>query len=183
MTIATIDDLQAALDKGLLRHVRLLQFSMAISPLVWLAVGILSVMGQPVRLASDGPGSMFLACVGLAAIVLFALSKILPERRLKAVDLDRLFEVGLTVAKIPVTRDRTLIVAYVLRQYYLLGSALVAGIGALGLFVIFVAGGAVKSQPHYWLALGVCPIISAWLFITMPNEAKVRRLFESHFLG
>ncbi|HTA16790.1 MAG TPA: hypothetical protein VK786_03505 [bacterium] len=182
MANATMGDLDAALDKGLLKDIRRLMLILAGAPLIYCLMGYWAFRNQAATAGAQGPAPIFLYCLGAVAIAEIVLSKILPERKLRAENLNQYFENGFQKNKIPFTKDRALIVSYLIRPYFLLKTALIEAVAVYGFMVFFMALGVLPSQPYYWLALAVCPVVSLWIFASIPTEADLRRLFENHLL-
>jgi hypothetical protein len=181
MNPLSLNDLQRALDAGLLKAMRSVIGGMAVAPIIWILMGYFATgSGEPV-----GPGldPMLIGAFASAACVAGCLAWWLPERNLAKADFEEYFLNGLKVARgRRLVTDRGQIVATVIRSYFMLRIALVEAIGICGLTLVFLAGPAARAQPLYYLALFPCAIIPFVFLSWMPTEASVTKFFRIKLL-
>ena len=175
-----MDDLQKAVDNGLLRQLRLLTGALAAAPLIYAGMAYWSVTQS---VAPQFAEPIFVGMLCLVSMGSAGMAWWLPEWTLKRRDFRQLAEKGLLMPKGGgLLTDKPAILGAIIRQYFLTRLAMVEAVAVYGLLVAFISAGSAHIQPLYYLTLLPCLAVSALFFTWMPDELSLRAFFEEKIL-
>jgi hypothetical protein len=175
-------DFEASMTDSNLRAVRVLAFALAVSPIIYIGVGLMSAWDAPVP--AQGPGPIFMGVLGILGLAQVLFATWFADRGISKRDLTSVFEQGLRLPKSGgIITDRGEIVAALLRGHSLMRMALIEAIAIYGLMLCFMAQGLLRQEPIWLLTLAPCVLATAILLITFPTKDRLLVVFRRTLEG
>lgn len=178
----TLSDLDEALDPSFMRGAMALGFSMIVSPLIWLGLGLYTSHQAPPTNGGEGPTVLagVLAILGAAIVTLAGPFMEGVDRR---ADLASYLEHGLQQGRGGRITGRIPILQVLLRRHHLIRMALNETVGIFGLLVSFLAGHLLWERPLWMLSMAACVLACALNALLWPTKDFYRSLFRRTLEG
>lgn len=175
-------ELQAALDTGLIRELRILVGALAIAPLIYLALGHHALSQAPSPQFVDPAFATMLAIVAAVGLV-FAWW--LPDKKVAGLDFSVLAREGFKAGnETKAIVEAPKMLKAIIQMHYLLRLALVESVAVYGLLLAFMSPGAGLADPRYYWVLAPCVAVPAYFALFLwPTEERIRALFDSKILA